>query len=371
MSVSSTVSRLCAVLTALGAAFAGCGLEGDSGDSEGDPPAPTVELVTVDVELLRDMSTFSGQLGAEHSVLVKSETDGVIESVLFEEGQAVEEGAVLFRLRSREQAARLREAQARQALAHEVYKRTHKLAARDAVSAAAQDEVAAELAVAKARVELARVALDRTDIRAPFDGMLGMRLVSPGDRITDEDPLVQIDAVDRLQVSFSISELGILFTRVGASVEVRVAPYPGEIFRGEVFFVSPTLDPATRRIIAKAWVPNQDRRLRAGLFAKIDMQVDERERAILVPEAAVVFDREGTYVWKIDADGVAARVPVETGLRASGRVEVTLGLQTGDRIVSAGTHKVKEGKKVVVAAPTRVPSGQAWREPAPRAGEGT
>jgi membrane fusion protein (multidrug efflux system) len=285
----------------------------------------------------------------------------------------VAQGTVLYRLKSDEARARLAEAQANLALAREVYARTSKLATRDAASAAAKDQATAQLGVAQARLELAQLELARTEIRAPFAGALGQRLVSLGDRVTDETPLVQLDAVQRLQVSFAISELGILFTRVGAPVEVRVAPYPGESFHGEVFFVSPTLDPATRRIVAKAWVPNPDGRLRAGLFASVDMQVDERENAIVVPESAVVFDREGTYVWKLLEGDVATRVPIQVGLRKDGRVEVTLGLQPGDRIVTAGTHKVSEGKKVAVVAPSGSAHGQASRAPAQgvASGQGT
>jgi membrane fusion protein (multidrug efflux system) len=192
-----------------------------------------------------------------------------------------------------------------------------------------------------------------------------------GDRIEDDTPLVRIDAVDRLQVVYAITELGIRFTRVGRPVEVQVAPYPGEVFPGEVFFVSPTLDPNTRRIIAKAWVDNADRRLRAGLFATIDMEVARRDGAIQVSEAAVVFDQRGSYVWKVQEDGTAVRVPVETGLRRDGRVEITLGLQPGDTIVSAGVHKVEAGKKLVAAVPDPASKGQAAREVPAAAGEGT
>jgi membrane fusion protein (multidrug efflux system) len=332
-------------------------------EARGGPPPVTVESLTVQPELLRDVATFNGQLSAENSVMVKSETEGVVAALPFTEGQHVDEGAVLVELRNEEQQARLSEAEANLVLAQEVHRRTQGLAARNAASAAAQDEARAELGVAQARVELARVELARTEIRAPFAGVLGARLVSPGDRIDPDIPLVQLDAVDRLQVSFAISENGILFTRVGAPVGVRVAPYPGEVFPGEVFYVSPTLDPATRRIVAKAWVPNPDGRLRAGLFASVDMEIDERENAILVPESAVVFDRQGTYVWKLLEGDVATRVPVELGLRQKGRVEVTLGLQPGDRIVTAGAHKVSEGKKVVAVAPGASPGGQARREP--------
>jgi len=350
---------------------AGCSPGGDA-DAKYDKSAPSVETHRVQPELLRDVVVFSGQLGAENSVMVRSEIDGLVEEVLFEEGQDVEKGEVLFHLRSDEERARLSEARANLALARENHARTHKLATRDAASAAAKDEATATLAVAKARVELAQVALARTEIRAPFAGVLGARLVSPGDRIEDITPLVQIDAVDRLQVTFAISEVGILFTKVDAPVQVKVGPYPNEVFHGKVFFVSPTVDPATRRIIAKAWVPNEDRRLRAGLFANVDMQIGERENAILVPESAVVFDRQGTYVWKVDEEDMATRVPIQVGLRREGRVEVTLGLQAGDKIVSAGTHKVSEGKKVAIAGGASVPVGQARRDaPEGRAGEGT
>ena len=174
---------------------------------------------------------------------------------------------------------------------------------------------------------------------------------------------MQIDAIERLQLSFAISEEGFLFAKPGATLEVRVGPYPNETFPGTVFFVSPSLDPVARRVIVKAWVPNEHRRLRAGLFANVDFEIARRENAILVPESAVVFDRSGTYVWKIDDESVATRVPIEVGLRKHGRVEATLGLQPGDVIVTAGTHKLSEGKKVASVAAARSSAGQALRDP--------
>jgi membrane fusion protein (multidrug efflux system) len=315
-----------------------------SGPAAEKPPI-TVELQKIEPQLLRDTATFSGQLDAEYSVELKAETNGVIEEVRFEEGQTVKKGAVLFLLRDDEQKARLAEAVANRDLAAEVWDRTQQLVSRDAASAAQKDRAAAELAVAKARVDLARLAVERTRLAAPFDGVVGARYVAPGDRITDKKALVRIDAIDRLQLSFAISEQGVAFARTGVKLEVRVRPYPNETFPGEVFFVSPSLDPATRRMILKAWVPNAERRLRPGLFANVDLEIAEREGAMLIPESAVVFDRQGTYVWRL-RDEVAERVPIEIGLRKNGRVEVTLGLTAGDTIVTAGTHKVVEGRKL-------------------------
>jgi membrane fusion protein (multidrug efflux system) len=357
---------------ALAAALAtGCGAGGSEVGESSEAAPVTVEALRVEPETLRDVATFGGQLSAENSVQVKAESSGVIEAILFEEGQEVAKGDVLFQMRDDEEVARLHEAEATLGLARHVHERTRELATRDAVSEAQRDRVAADLSVAEARVDVARVALERTRIRAPFDGVVGMRLVAPGDRITAKDALVQIDAVDRLQVTFGIAEVGILFARVGAPVEVRVSPYPQEIFPGEVFFVSPSIESATRRVILKAWVPNEQRRLRPGLFANIDLEIGQRERAIVVPESAIVFDREGTYVWKLDADRVPTRVPVQIGLRRAGRVEVTLGLQPDDTIVTSGTHKVMAGKRVAVAAPLSTGQAQQRAPGSGSAGEGT
>jgi membrane fusion protein (multidrug efflux system) len=349
---------------------AGCGPDGAEALPEHEE-ATVVELTRVEAGLLRDTSTFGGQLEPENSVLLKPETDGVVESIAFAEGQRVVTGQELVRLRDREQIARLQEAKAMLSLAREVHERTRRLLSRNAASAAQRDEAAAELEVASARVALAQLAFDRTRILAPFDGVAGARLVSPGDRVTDETPLVGISAVDRLQVIFALSEHAVPYARPGVRVEVMVAPYPGERFPGEVFYVSPTLDPASRRLIMKAWVPNQDGRLAAGLFAEVDLEIGRRENAIVVPESAIVFDRQGTYVWRVGEDSVAERAPVETGLRSEGRVEVTLGLQPGDVIVSAGTHKVKEGRLLRAAESSA--TGQALRDAsgARAGGEGT
>jgi len=343
-------------------------------EAESGPPSVTVEFARIEPETLRDVATFSGQLDAEHSVVLKPETDGVLATSEFSEGQTVKRDQVLFTLRDEEQRARLRVAEANLSLARDVFKRTQKLMTRDAASLAQKDRAAAELEVARARVALAQLQLQRTEIRAPFDGVVGIRMVDPGDRVTDETPLVQIDAVDRLQVLFAISEQGVAFARTGAPLALRVLPYPGEVFHGEVFYVSPTLDPHTRRMLLKGWVPNEDGRLRAGLFADVDLEIATRENALLVPEPAIVVDRHGSYVWRLGEDDTATRVPVELGLRKGGRVEVTLGLRPGDTIVVAGTHKVADGKKLLAAAPVAPAArGTASRNAAPAvsAGEGT
>lgn len=332
-------------LAAAGAAAA-CG---DGGASTDPDPSVVVEVMRVEPELFVDTAVFSGQLDAEYSVTLKPEIQGVVEAIEFEQGQTVAEGDVLFRLRDAGQAAMLREAEANRDLAHVRWKRASELESHNASSKAAADAARAEWEVARARVDLARVALERTRIRAPFDGVVGQRYVDPGARVEEENALVRVDAVDRLQLTFAISDEGLPFAKPGMRVQAWVRPYPGEKFPGEVFFVSPTLDPTNRRIWVKAWIDNADRRLAPGLFANVDLEVRRVEGAIVLPEAAVAVDSQGAYVWKVGDDDRVVRLPVEVGVRERGVVEIVQGLPVGTRVVSAGIHKVSEGTPVRAA----------------------
>ena len=334
------------VLCLLAVVAAACAREDDEG---WEPKIQVVEAMRIEPELLVDAATFSGQLDAEHSVHVKPEIEGVIESIEFRQGQRVEEGDVLFRLRSREQAARLREARANRELAKVRWDRAKKLVSADAQSQAAADLARAELEVAEARVEVANVELERTAIRAPFDGVVGLRLVDLGSRVEEDTDLVRVDSVERLQVTFAISDEGLPFARTGMEVSAWVRPYRGERFSGEVFFVSPTLDASNRRIWVKAWIDNRDGRLAPGLFANVDLVIRRIENALVVPESAVGIDRQGTHVWAVDDELRVSRLPVTVGLRERGVVEIVDGLPAGTRIVTAGIHKISEGKEVQIS----------------------
>lgn len=317
--------------------------DGPSGPVDGPKPV-AVELYQVLPEAVVDEVALTGQLEAADTGVVKSEIAGVISSIHFEEGQAVEAGDVLFRLDDREWRARLMEAQAEQRLAQDVFDRTQTLTSRDVSSLARKTEAIAELDKAKARTALARLQLDRTRIRAPFDGVLGLRRVAPGGRVEDEDVLVEILAVDRLQAIFTIQERYVPMARVGLPIHVRVSAYPDERFPGEVFFVAPNLDAAARRLILKAWIANDDLRLKPGMFVNVDVEVEAKDAALMVPETAIVYDSHGVFVWRQGEGGQAEKIPVELGLRQEGRVELVDGVAPGDVIVSAGIHKVMAGK---------------------------
>ncbi len=347
------------ILPALAALAAACGDDAD-GTPRGPsgPPAAAVEAVTVAASTLRDDVELVGQLEADESVVLRPEVDGVVDAIAFVEGQEVAAGELLVRLRDDEQRAAVAEAEAAQTLAEQAYDRARPLVGDGVLSAVELDRVSAERAAARARAEQARVALARMEIRAPFAGVLGARLVSPGDRVTNETSLVQLDAVARLKLVFTVPELMARVVRPEMPLAVRVAVWPEETFPGEIYFVAPTVDAERRQLLVKARVSNEGRRLRPGYFAQIDLEVARREQALTVPDSVLVQDATGSFVWRIADDGTAVRVPVELGLRRAGSVEIVRGLAAGDRVVSAGTHKVFAGAPVRVVEAAGPPTGK-------------
>lgn len=336
---------LLAVLT-LG--LASCGGDAQSERPTAMPPV-VVEIAVVEEATIDEGLDLTGQLEADESVMLRAETAGVVEMIGFTEGEEVRRGTVLFRLRDAEQRAQLREAQAQLALTEQAWGRAAALAGSNVLSAADLDLARANRDAARARIDLAAVGVERTQIRAPFDGMLGTRLVSPGDRITDQTDLVQLDATARLKVAFTLPEHAVSLVHAGQTVAVRVSPFPDRVFPGTVFFVAPSLDPRNRRLSVKAGIDNPERTLRPGLFASVHLETARRADALVVPESAIVHDTQGPFVWRLGPDATAVRIAVGLGARRDGRVEVTTGLAAGDRVVAAGTNKVVPGRPLAAA----------------------
>lgn len=338
----------------------GCERADGGADAQQGPPPAVVETVVVEPEDVRDVLEFVGQLDSAYSVVLAPEVSGVVERIAFEEGTLVEKGEPLIYLRDAEQRARVREAEANLSLTRSQYQRAQELAEQRATSVAGLDRARAEFEIAAARLDLAKVELARTVVRAPFDGMVGARLVSPGERVSPGSDrsfgggdgggpgpsgLVRIDSLDEMELVFTLPETVMALAREGLDVELEVSPHPGEKFPGTVYFIDPRVDAISRRVLVKARVPNPEHKLRPGLFAELEVEISSREGALMVPEDAVVYGREGVYVWRIE-DAQAVQVPVEIGVRQPGRVELRSGVRAGDRIVSAGTHKLRVGSPV-------------------------
>ena len=221
---------------------------------------------------------------------------------------------------------------------------------RGATSAQALDEARASLRTAEAEVDLAKVRLDDTSITAPFDGVVGLKEISVGRYVEPGDELVALERIDPLYLDFRLSERWLTKLVPGDTVAVTVDALPGQTFEGTIAALDPKVDINGRAVQLRATVPNPDRSLRPGLFARIDLELDERLGAVLVPEAAVVLQERGPIVYRIE-EGKALLTPVSTGVRRDGRVEITRGLAAGATVVVNGHVRLRDQAQVEIVPP--------------------
>lgn len=305
---------------------------------------PQVDVTPAQAQELGIEVQAVGSLWARDAVMLRAETTGSVAEIQFQEGQAVEQGHVLLRLDDSLLRAQLQQAEANLTLKQSQYARAQQLSQEGFISAQARDEVASELAVARAQVALAQAQLDKTVIQAPFDGVLGFRYVSVGDYVAPGTDLVRIEAVDPLFVEFQIPEHYLPMVRTGTPVVLRFDAFKHEFFPGQVDVIDPAIDSQGRSLRLRARVPNPDGHLRPGLFARVQVQL-ERHEAVMVPEAAIAPSAGEQYIFVLQPDNTVKRQAVGIGIRRGGWVEVS-GIQAGQDVLISGLQKVRDGMPV-------------------------
>jgi membrane fusion protein, multidrug efflux system len=313
--------------------------------------AVPVEAAKVIAAPLSEQVTAIGTLLSNEAVTVSSEIPGRLEEIHFQEGQPVEQGAPLFTLDDSVYQAQLADAAAKLKLAEQTHKRTSTLFTNKYATAQSADESASNLAVSTAAVELARVQLEKAHIVAPFSGIVGLRHVSVGEYITAGQALVNLEAIDPVKADFRVPERFLPAIQVGQTIRIKVDAFPDDSFEGKVYAIDPRLDVAGRSLLVRALVPNRDRRLRPGLFARVTVLLQLKEDALTVPEQAIVPQGDSQFVFKI-VDGKVQFTKVVIGTRREGRVEIIEGLTAGDQVVTAGQLKIRDGSAVSVVGAT-------------------
>ncbi|MEI8264123.1 MAG: efflux RND transporter periplasmic adaptor subunit [Betaproteobacteria bacterium] len=337
-----------------GAGGAGPGTGGPAGPrgpgGAGGPPA--VEVAKVEVARLEDDSQAVGSLRARQGVVLKPEVSGRIQTLSFGDGQRIQKGQLMVQLDDTLQQAQLKQADASAAIARTNLQRSRELAAQNFVSQSAVDQNAAALEVSQAQVALAQAQLSRMKILAPFDGITGIRSVSVGDYVKDGADLVMIEDVLSLWVDFRLPERYLSRLKPGQSVEVVLDAIPDRKFKAQVDAIDAQLDANGRSVLVRARMPNADGRLRGGMFARVRAVFDVRDKALVVPEEALVPLGNRQVVFKvIDAPGggkVAQRADVKIGMRVPGRVEILDGVTAGDVLVIAGQARLMRGENLAV-----------------------
>lgn len=308
------------------------------------PPMP-VEAQPVRVGTVLRQVEAVGTLRANEAVVLKPELQGRVEKILFEEGQPVKAGQSMVQLDDDQYRAELAEAIANRDLSEANYRRTQELIKRKVTSQTDLDKARAELQANEARVALKREALSKMTLKAPFDGIAGLREVSVGEVVSPGQSLMQVVDIDPVKVDFRVPELYVGELRPGQSLQITLDAFPGESFRGEVYAVDPQIDPRGRSILLRATVPNSDARLRPGLFARVELVLERFDNAISVPEEAIVPRGDKQLVYRI-VDDKAEMVPVTLGIRRQAMVQVLDGLGPDDVVITAGQIKLRPGAAV-------------------------
>ncbi len=325
--------------------LAACGSEEES-QGRGPWGGGATRVVTAEVELqpLVDEIQALGTARANESIQIQPRISSLIEEINFEEGQRVAAGELLVELENSEILAGLALAEANLSESRSLYERNLSLSSSQAISVSNLEELLAEVQVNQAQVQAAQARLDNTLIRAPFDGRVGLRRVSPGSFVSSSTIITTLDDISIIKLDFSVPETFLTVVSEGMDIRAESVVYPDRVFEGTVISVDTRLDPVSRSVQVRAAIPNDDEALKPGMFMTVDLQRDRGE-VLVAPEQAIVPEGTTQYVFVVD-EGVVERRAVELGRRIPGYVVIASGLTPGETVVTEGTGKVREGSQV-------------------------
>lgn len=329
---------------------------GESAASMAIPPEVVTAAVARNDEWEITLSA-TGSLVAVQGVTVRAEVPGRIVRITFDSGDGVGTGDPLVELDTSTEAAQLRAAEAAAALAQANLSRTRGLFANKTTSQAELDAADARYKEAAAQAETIRTAIAKRTVRAPFSGRLGMRLVNLGEVLSVGDAIVTLQTLDPIYVDFALPQRWLPALETGTPVRVTVDAAPGEVYQGAINAVSPEVDAVTRNLRVRATIDNRDEKLRAGMFANVEVVQRSRRNVLAIPATAVLFAPYGDSVFVIEGGdegtpGAAARTItqrfVRLGVQRGDFVAVLEGLEPGEQVVSSGVFKLRTGMQVVV-----------------------
>lgn len=331
-----------------------------------DMPQPPVSVATFEARAERWSGRLEavGTLVAVNGTDVTTEAGGVVQRITFEPGQPVKAGSLLVELTSDAELATLEALEASANLARVQADRWRALGTEQLVSQAEVEERATQAATARAQAESQRALIAQKRIRAPFDGVLGIRKVDLGEYLAPGAPIVSLQSLDPIFLDFTLPEQELGSLREGMAVHARVDSIGGRDFEGQVTAIEPAVDPDTRNFRVQATFDNPDHLLRPGAFARVEFEVGEDEDVVVIPQTAVAFNPYGNVVYVVipaeddgentdeaDAEGdrlIVRQRFIDTGPTRGDMIVVTRGLAPGESVVNGGLLRLRNDAAVVI-----------------------
>ncbi|MGZ9709539.1 efflux RND transporter periplasmic adaptor subunit [Glaciimonas sp. GNP009] len=339
--------------------------------------AQTISATTIkNVEWQPHLSSV-GTMVAVRGVDVTSEIAGLVRTVNFKSGEDVKAGQLLVQLNADSDIAQLHSLQANAELAASVLARDKQQLAVQAISQAQIDSDMADLKSKRALADQQSATVDKKTIRAPFAGKLGITTVNPGQYLNPGDKIVTLQTIDPIYVDFYIPQKQLGGLLVGQVLNLTNDAYANTAFSGKVTAISSKVDPATRNVQVEATVSNAKRQLLPGMFANVNVEIGGKKMYLTLPQTAITYNPYGSTVFVIapaekkppqkdgskdaprDAPKDAANAPKEgdlivqqvfvtTGETRGDQVAILTGLKEGQRVVTSGQLKLKNGTAVVI-----------------------
>ncbi|TAF68283.1 MAG: efflux RND transporter periplasmic adaptor subunit [Cytophagales bacterium] len=327
--------------------------QNNAGKSETKETEKKVESSIVKAKILKtenleDNISTTGTLLAYEEVSLRSEISGKIVGVHFSEGDFVAQGALLITIYNEDLKAELKKLELNKELNQTKENRQKQLLEKEAISQQEYDIALNALNTVNTEIELKRLQIEKTYIRAPFGGIVGLRNISVGTYLTPSVEITKLASINPIKIQFAIPSKYSNIVRKGSKITFSVEN-SNQTYEGIVYAIEPKVDEATRTIILRATSPNTNNMLMAGDFAKIELTISNTPNVLLLPTEAIVPEMDMFKVFKVK-NGKAISVTVKIGKRTEKEVEIVEGLQKGDTVITSGILKVKPDAPVTIQA---------------------
>lgn len=320
------------------------------------PPPPAVTTMVVKAQKWQPTLQSVGSLKAVNGVVVSTDLAGVISDITFESGKTVNKDDLLIKLDTKQETAQLSSAEARRDLAKLTLIRQKELFSKKASSQAEFDSANAEARQAEAQVEEVRALIARKTIRAPFDGIIGIRQVNVGQYLNVGAPIAPLQSLDPIYVDFNVPQRHLDQISKGKQLLVKAEGVAGESFEGEITAIDSRMDDSTRNIQIQGTIHNPQQKLRPGMYVSVEVLLPEQAGVLAIPASAINYAPYGDSVFVLtdgkDADGKPAKIVkqqfVKTGASRGDLVAILSGIKEGDEIVSSGVFRLRSDSPVIV-----------------------
>jgi membrane fusion protein (multidrug efflux system) len=327
------------------------GEKGGGKGGKGGPGGPAakvpVQVYVVAATRLSDQVASTGSIIADESVTIQSEISGKITSLNIQEGQPVRKGQLLFTINAADVQAQLQKQEYNIKLYQDQEKRQRTLLEKEYISRQEYEQSNNALLTARADLQALRVNLAKAYVRAPFDGVLGLRNTSVGAYVSPGTAITTLSRVQPVKVDFNVPSRFAQSVRVGDPVIVTDEATTKK-FEAKVYAINPQIDPVSRTLPVRAIYANKNMELRPGGFVKVNLELGETTDALQIPTESVIPVASGYTVFTVKK-GKAAVQPVSIGVRSDKVIQITKGLAVGDTIIRTGILSVKPGDAVIIS----------------------